>query len=128
MEFGGTINQGQYSFPFSFLLPSTMSGSFSQSDECYIRYTLKAILNHPIKPEDSQIYSMYLNIMEPPRMPLAPLTSSRTTNVKCCDCCKDYGQTTIHLQCDRNFAMNGDSLKVEVSIDHSRGKTEMERG
>lgn len=47
VDFHGTVNQGQYRFPFSFLLPSMMSGSFIYSQSCYIKYLLKVELVHP---------------------------------------------------------------------------------
>jgi hypothetical protein len=42
VDFHGTANQGQYLFPFSLLLPSMMTGSFFYSQNCYIKYILRA--------------------------------------------------------------------------------------
>ena len=68
-DFQGTLPKGQYSFPFSFMLPSSMSGSYNRSDLEYIRYNVKAILNHPSNSEKNQFYEAYLNVMEPLRSP-----------------------------------------------------------
>ena len=42
VDFHGTANQGQYLFPFSLLLPNMMTGSFTYSENCYIKYILRA--------------------------------------------------------------------------------------
>lgn len=55
-NFNGIINQGQYLFPFSMLLPSMMCGSFMYSRNCYIKYALKAILIHPTEEKKNQVY------------------------------------------------------------------------
>lgn len=34
----------------------------------------------------------------------------------------DYGVTSITLNSDRNFLHNGDSVRVGVVVDNSRGK------
>ena len=78
-DFNGSIQQGHYVFPFGFLLPATMSGSFNTNDWCYIRYSLKAIMNHPTNEKQSQIYSFFLNIMEPPRAPIMPMSTQTQT-------------------------------------------------
>lgn len=45
-NFQGTVPQGQYAFPFTFVLPSMMCGSFTYSSSCYIQYTCTARLTH----------------------------------------------------------------------------------
>ena len=35
----------------------------------------------------------------------------------------NYGTTIISLKCNKNFAMNGDSITVSGFIDNSMGKT-----
>ena len=65
---------------------------------------------------------MPLNILEPPRMPLGGVTIDKTVNSQCCGCCKDYGNTTVSLACDRNFAVTGDTIQVKGRVDHSQGK------
>ena len=55
-DFQGQVGQGHYSFPFSFILSSTMSGSFTHSANCYIQYGLRAVLNHPSKQDHTQMY------------------------------------------------------------------------
>ena len=56
-------------------------------------------------------------------MPLGAVQISNSVNAQCCGCCMDYGITKINLNCDKNFAMTGDSLTVTGIIDHSGGKS-----
>lgn len=46
VDFHGKVNQGQYQFPFSILLPLMMNGSFYFSQNCYIKYVLRVELVH----------------------------------------------------------------------------------
>ena len=102
-----------------------MSGSYYDSEDFYINYTLKASLNHPKNSDDSQTFSLDLNVMEPPRMSLGTLSSSRTVHAKCCgkNCgiCKSYGNITINTKSDKNFSMTGSQMTTEIKIDNSEG-------
>lgn len=122
VDFHGTANQGQYMFPFSFLLPSMMPSSFYYSQCCYIKYILKAELVHPSEESDTQRFEMYLNIVEPPRIPLGALTITNNINSQCCNCCTDYGNIRVVLNCNKNFVLNGDSIQISGMVDNSQGK------
>lgn len=65
---------------------------------------------------------MFLNILEPPRMMLGPVSTTCRENSKCCNCCKSYGVTSVTLNCNNNFVMNGDLLQINGVIDNSQGK------
>ena len=121
VDFHGTVQKGQYRFPFSFLLPSMMSGSFIFNQNCFIKYLLKVVLVHPTEEKDSQIYEMHLNILEPPRMPIGAVSLTNTVNSKCCGCCSDYGITTVSLSCSKNFVLNGDSVSISGFVDNKQG-------
>ncbi len=116
------MNQGQYVFPFSMLLPSMMSGSFMYSSDCYIKYSFKVVLVHPKEEKKSQVYKMFLNILEPPRSPLGPISLTNNVNSKCCSCCCDYGITSVTLNSDKNFVLNGDTIQLNGAINNSMGK------
>jgi hypothetical protein len=64
---------------------------------------------------------MFLNILEPPRSPLGPLSITNNVNSKCCTCCCDYGITTVTLSSDKNFVRNGDTIQLNGKIDNTRG-------
>ena len=77
-------------------------------------------------PKENQIYQFFLNIMEPPRVPVGITSVQSTNQAQCCGCCKDYGTTVIDLKVDKNFAFNGDPIQISGVIDHSKGNTEIE--
>lgn len=68
---------------------------------------------------------MFLNILEPPRMPVGKTSLTNTVNSKCCECCKDYGLTTVSLAADRNFVRSGDKIQVRGLIDNTQGKVKV---
>lgn len=47
MDFQGKVGQGDYTFPFSFLLPNMITGSFFYSKHCFLKYNVQATLEHP---------------------------------------------------------------------------------
>jgi hypothetical protein len=55
-DFEGSVNQGQYKFPFSLLLPAAMTGSFYDSADNCLKYGLQAILTHPTSSNNSQYH------------------------------------------------------------------------
>jgi hypothetical protein len=55
---------------------------------------------------------MFLNILEPPRVPLGALSLSNTVNSKCCGCCTDYGNIGVTLNSSKNFVLNGDTIQI----------------
>lgn len=122
-DFHGIVKKGQYSFPFAFLLPSMITGSFYISTFCYLKYILKAQLVHQTSERENQEYSMFLNLLEPPRMPMGPIMYSNSVESKCCGCCSSYGITSVSMSCDKNFVRSGDSIRVNGLIDNSNGKT-----
>jgi hypothetical protein len=63
MDFANLIQQGDYIFPFSFLLPNMITGSYFHSRNCFIKYIIKASLLHPNDAKRNQFYSMFLNIL-----------------------------------------------------------------
>ena len=65
--------------------------------------------------------------MEPLRGKLDCASITKTTNVQCCECCKDYGHTMVNLSSDKNLVMMGESMNLSVMIDNSLGEVEVER-
>lgn len=125
-DFNGEVKMGQYMLPFSLVLPATMSGSFTYSENCYIKYTLTARLDNPWKASSSQLYEVALNIQEPMRMAYGEVKAERVINAKCCGCCMDYGNTRVEMRVSKNFATSGDQVMVAGTIDNSQGTTDIE--
>lgn len=58
--------------------------------------------------DDTQMYKMPLNIMEPPRFKVGAISNTRNVNSKCCGCCMDYGTTGVTLNLSKNFLRTGE--------------------
>ena len=125
-DFNGQLNQGQYSFPFAFIIPHGLSGSFHESDENFIRYSLMAVINHPTEVKNAQIFTLFLNVQEPIRQKFGIMSKNQGCHSRCCGCCIDYGLITISMVSDKNFAINGDNIVVSGFIDHTKGKNNIE--
>lgn len=70
---------------------------------------------------------MFLNIIEPPRFQISPTSITNHVNSKCCNCCFDYGVTSVTLKSDKNFAFNGDQIQISGKIDNTNGKENIKR-
>lgn len=60
-------------------------------------------------------------------MKIGRTSLTNTVNSKCCQCCKDYGLTTVSLAAERNFVRSGDKIEVRGLIDNTRGKTKVKK-
>ena len=69
---------------------------------------------------------MFLNILEPPRVPLGALSLTNNVNSKCCGCCSDYGNIGATLNSSKNFVLNGDMIQVNGQVNNSQGKAQIE--
>ncbi len=69
---------------------------------------------------------MFLNLLEPPRMPIGPTKLSNSVESKCCYCCASYGETLVSMSCDKNFVRSGDSIRVTGLIDNTNGKNRVD--
>lgn len=63
----GGLEIGQYTYPFSFLLPASMPASFELDGSNYIRYQLSACLPNFENHSQDQAYQIPLQVREPPK-------------------------------------------------------------
>ena len=61
-DFGAGIPRGQYSFPFSFLLPASMPASFELNITNYIEYKLEACVLKFDNSTSDQIFKVKLHV------------------------------------------------------------------
>lgn len=126
VDFHGSVKPGQYMFPFSLSLPTMMVGSFFYSSNCYIKYMLRVELTHAQEEKQSQRYEMFLNILEPPRVPFGALSLTNTVNSQCCGCCTDYGNISVTLNSSKNFVLNGDTIQINGEVNNTQGKIKID--
>lgn len=43
-------------------------------------------------------------------MPICSISTTNTVNSKCCRCCANYGNTTVTMNSNKNFVLNGDNI------------------
>ncbi len=70
-RFQAGLKAGQYCYPFEFLLPNELTGSF-ESKGSFIRYKLRASLSQGYNDHNTQFYEIFLNIVEPSRFTIPP--------------------------------------------------------
>lgn len=49
-------------------------------------------------------------------------------NLKCCDCCIDYGNVMVGISTDKNYVQPGDIVQVNGIIDNTNGKSDISKG
>lgn len=103
-----------------------ITGSFYNSSSEYLKYILSVELESFDK-GDTQKYEMFLNIIEPPRFPLSPVSLINHVNSKCCHCCCDYGITSVTLASDKNFVFNGDKIQIKGRVDNTAGTEDIKQ-
>ena len=80
-SFGGSgLNVGNYTYPFAFVLPNAMSGSFELRDNIFVKYPLSAYLASFDGKNDNQFFTMNLNVREPLKVPYGPTSAQRSAN------------------------------------------------
>jgi len=122
------IPSGQYTFPFSFVLPMGLPAYYThtwdfQSRFCFadISYTCTASLQ-----ADAMNMGALWN-QQPFTVSQAPIhmgehkESTVTTEMKCC-CCINRGKVTIKAQFDRGDYKTGDVANLLAEIDNTQSK------
>ena len=108
----GGFLPGQYAFPFSFLLPQGLPGSFYQEAPmavAEIEYKLHAVLTTYIKAPMLK-YKEKLIVNENVKSAVGNAHLSNTVEVKTC-CCFDKGATKVTAQFEKNFLTPGETGK-----------------
>jgi hypothetical protein len=92
-----------------------------ESENCYIRYPLLAVLIATDPKNDPQMYAKHLNILEPIRSPIGKIVKESFFSPQCCGCCKGYGIIKMGLSSDTNFVKSGDTIQVNCFVDNTAG-------
>ena len=75
-----------------------------------------------------QIYEVPLNIMEPPRIPLAPSSASKSVLNIGCGSWNNYGTVTLSIKAEKNFVFTGEKLAVSGEIDNTQRNVPIKEG
>jgi len=120
-----TLSPGQFSIPFSFLLPPHLPPSFYQQGHRYfafLEYKLEAFLQPRQDTDPKMKYKQLINLRET----ILPVTGDLPSNVtttplKTCCCCKQ-GSNTLKVNFEKNFYSPGENARVSMELDNSGTK------
>jgi len=119
----GTMS-GQYSFPFSFKLPTGIPGSYeyaSASGDANIVYPVKCTIHVPGTFNRKIEEKAYVHVIQSPResKALHDMTTSEV-NMGCCCCycryCPSNGTVQIETTSERNVYNTGESINLNINI------------
>lgn len=118
----GTLNPGQYVFPFSFQLPPQLPATFFQCGNRYIAdisYHIDAELQ-PFNFNESKLkYKQRFVIRDPIKQPIGQVSDQRTIQLTSC-CCKGQGASTLSVTFEKNCYSPGEVAKVLIKLDNSQ--------
>jgi len=117
----GMVNSGQYVYPFSFMLPPNLPGSFEYYDldnTAYIKYILEAKVissnsNNHIKNE------ILVIVRQPPQFFQYPTRLTDTKNISTW-CCFSKGTSTLNISYEKNYYCPDEKVNVICELDNTR--------
>ena len=116
-----TLPIGQYTIPFSFMLPHHLPASFYQQGNKYLaflEYQLEAFIQ-PNNNTDPKIkYKQPIVLKETIAQPREELPTQVITPLKTCWCCK-RGSNTLKVHFEKNYYAPGDTAKVIMKLDNN---------
>ena len=118
---GGQLVPGQYTVPFTFVLPLGIPGSFSLrgSDfECGIEYSVKALVRVPgiFKTNLRSVRSFEVTQSAP--MSMRSITASANSDIDVC-CCFNKGFAHLSFRCTRDTFFTGESVSLVASAQNN---------
>jgi len=121
----GRLMPGQYIFPFSFVLPAGLPGSFLEADVSrgwgdymgQIFYRIEAECDHGGFLGRDVKHSQNLVVHEQLLEAIQPTVVTKNANVKVC-CCIDKGHIQMVASFDKNCYMPGETAFMMVAVDN----------
>jgi hypothetical protein len=116
-----TINKGQYIYPFSFVLPPQLPGSFEYYDNenmAYIKYLITARLISERSREHDKITETILIVRQSPHFFSYPTKLSDTKQITTW-CCFNKGSSTLNVSYLKNHFSPDERVQVICDLDNS---------
>lgn len=115
----GYLPPGDYSFPFAFVLPASLPGSFhlyEETLEAYIRYTLDALVEgSSARIEWSEVVLHVSQLMTDPIYSLSGSASTRLVS-----CCRDKGVVQIQIAFSKSAYVPGERAELIAEVNNSQ--------
>ncbi len=125
----GYFQPGQYSFPFSFVLPDNLPGSFrkiwteyNHQSMAQIGYTLFAGFMAP-----NMSFFKSFDILVNQKINPNSIFSSHFQNKLKCYCCFNRGACDLKLDLEKNIFQIGDKLNFRLEVDNSKCKNHIKK-
>ncbi|XP_060553147.1 arrestin domain-containing protein 3-like isoform X2 [Ruditapes philippinarum] len=118
-----TLHAGNHLFPFQFVLPINIPGSFEGKSSCYVRYWLKANIDRPWKfdPEYKMLFTVGSVLdLNTQANAMSPQQSNDSKTVCCC-CCESQ-PITATFRIDRTGYVPGESICCNAEINEGTGR------
>lgn len=119
-----TLSTGQFSIPFSFLLPLHLPPSFYQQGHRYfafLEYQLEAFLQPHQDTDPRMKYKQPITLREKILPKTGDLPSHVTTQLKTCGCCKQ-GSNFLKADFEKNFYSPGENAQAIMELNNSGTK------
>ena len=113
------IMPGQYQFPFSFILPDSLPGSFyykEGSKEGEISYELIAGSISADKSVSQLFYFLPFQLQQ--QMPTAKTNQKQSKHLRIVGCCSSPGDSILHYELDKNYLHTTDKINIQITIDN----------
>ena len=125
-EIGGAgLVRGQYSFPFSFLLPANMPSSMYIDGSNYIKYSIEGVLPNFEDLSNAQAFKLNFHVREPPRAISGPIKGEGTSESFCCGCCCSCGMCNIAFESQVTHLKTNNVFRARGIIDATMSKTDI---
>ena len=118
---GGILMQGQYTVPFSFVLPSGIPGSFSLAGthrghpyNCSVAYRVKALVRVPGLFKSNLRYAAPLTVIQPPPSFSTSIVASASADVVKW-CCINKGRAELSFHCAKDSFTPGEPVQIVAS-------------
>jgi hypothetical protein len=125
---GGTVLQGQFAVPFSFMLPDHIPGSFSLSGadfSCSVEYSVKVVVRIPGMFKSDLRDEIPLVVIQPPP-PFASQISASTVADITVMCCMNRGQAEMSFRAAKDAFFTGEHAIVSANVNNN-SKTRLRR-
>lgn len=119
----GILRGGQYVFPFSFVLPNNLPGSFEYYDSstsAYVKYEITSTILSLNRGNDL-VRSAILVVRQPSQHFQYPTKLSDTRNITTW-CCINKGTATLNISYPKNHYTKDETMEVSTELVNSRCK------
>lgn len=114
---------GQYTIPFSFMLPQDLPSSFHQEASKLvgdISYWLEARLEPAMKGSAKLKYKQAFVVRQPIKSAMQGVGNEKTTNLTAC--CSGKGTNTLKAKFEKNFYAPGETAQVNMQLDNTQSQ------